>query len=266
MLLSVSITTTVKYFFVISLMQEIVKSIPWLIQAAFSDFSGGAMNLFFAIVSVLVVAKFLHFWPLLWNKSWNGASVLFLALIGGVTVGMAVILICGTFNFESYIQSWFTKTEKELVSDPSWRRIGFTEAARKLWEPTQPTIDEGLIRLDLKNTADWELLVNSQHQAAKNALDAPKFKTLFFTEGTDILIPLPHLNPPATYPVTVGPDNLWTGHILKSVHSAFQVLAIAKATQITTKTRLAFIVATLVLIFTIMITLASAAYRDINTY
>lgn len=247
-------------------MQEVVQSIPWLIKAAFSDFSGGVMNFFFAIISALVFAKFLHFWPLLWNKSWNGASVLFLALIGGGAVGMTVILICGTYKFESYIQSWFTKTEKILVSDPGWRRIGFTEAARKLWEPTQPTIDEGIIRVDLKNSADWELLVNSQHQAAKDALGAPEFNASFLTEESDILIPLPHLKPPATYPVTVGPDNLWTGHILKSVHSAFQVVAIANATQIATKTRLASIVIALGFIFTIMITLASAAYRDINTY
>lgn len=247
-------------------MQETIQSIPWLIKSAFSDFSGGIMNIVFAIMSALVAAKFLHFWPLLWNKSWNGASVLFLALIGGVAVGMTVILICGTYKSESYIQAWFMRTEKILVSDPGWRRIGFTEATRKLWEPTQPTIDEGVNRVDLKNYADWELLVNSQYQAAKDALASPEFTVSFLTEGSDIPIPLPHLNPPATYPVTVGPDNLWTGHILKSVHSAFQVVAIAKATQIATKTRLASIVTALGFIFTIMIALASAAYRDINTY
>lgn len=247
-------------------MQEAVKSIPWLVQAAFSDFSGGAINLFLAIVSAMVVAKFLNFWPLLWNKSWNGASVLFLALIGGGAVGMTVILICGTYKLESYIQAWFKRTEKILVSDPGWRRIGFTEAARKLWEPTQPTIDEGIIRVDLENSADWELLVNSQYQAAKDTLASPAFTVSFLTEGSDILVPLPHLNPPTTYPVTIGPDNLWTGHILKSVLATFQEAAIAKATLIATKTRLAFIVATLSVIFTIMSTLAITADRDIITH
>jgi hypothetical protein len=247
-------------------MQEVVQSFPWLIKAAFSDFSGGVMNFFFAIISALVVAKLLHFWPLLWNKSWNGASVLFLALIGGGAVGMTVILICGTYKFESYIQSWFKRTEKILVSDPGWRRIGFTEAARKLWEPTQPTIDEGIIRVDLKNSADWELLVNSQHQAAKDALASPEFKVSFLTEESDILIPLPHLNPPATYPVTIGPDNLWTGHILKSVISAYQKEATEAGIQLAKKARLAASGATLCLIPMIMIALAVAADRDIPVH
>lgn len=247
-------------------MQEVVQSIPWLIKATFLDFSVGVIHFFFAIISALIVTKLLYVWPLLWNKSWNGASVLFLALIGGGVVGMSVILICGTYKFESYIHSWYKRTEKILVSDPGWRRTGFTEAARMLWEPSQPTMDEGLMRVELKNSGDWELLINSQHQAAKSALTAPEFTISFLTEGSDILIPLPHLNPPAEYPVTIGPDNLWTGHILKSVLTTFQEVAIAKATQIVTRTRMAFIVATLGLIFTIMITQALAADRDIITH
>jgi hypothetical protein len=246
--------------------RESVQSIPWLVQAAFSDFSGGVTDATIAIAAALVVGKFLHFWPYLWNKSWNGAPVLFLALIGGGTVGLSALLICGTFRSESYIQSWFKRTEKELASDPGWRRTGFTEVARKLWEPTQPTIDEGVIRLDLKNSADWELLVNSQHQAAKSALEVPPYKASFVAETTEIQIPLPSLTPPVSYPVTVGPDNLWTGDILKSAIATVQKEAMETGLEHATKTRMISSVAILCLIPMIMIGLAIAADRDIAVH
>lgn len=235
-------------------------------QAAFSDLSGGVVNFAIAIASALVVGKFLHFWPYLWNKSWNGASVLLLALIGGGSWALTVILICGTFNSESHIQSWFKRTEKDLATDPGWRRAGFTVAARKLWEPTQPTIDEGLNRLDLKKPADWELLVSSQHQAAKSALESPPYKASFVAESAEIQIPLPPLSPPASYPVTIGPDNLWTGHILKSVISAYEKEATARGPDHAVKACLVSGVATLCLIPMIMIALAIAADRDIAVH
>lgn len=221
------------------------------------------MNSLLALASSLTVGKFLHFWPYLWNKSWNGASVTFLALIGGVVVGLAVLVICGTFNSSNYIQVWFQKTEKELASDPEWRRSGFTEAARKLWEPTQPTIDEGLNRLDLKNTADWELLINAQHRAAKTALQDDKYRASFVAEPAEIETPRAPLAPPISYPITIGPDNLWTGQILKSVISAYQKEATEAGIQLAKKARLAASGATLCLIPMIMIALAVAADRDI---
>ncbi len=225
------------------------------------------MNSAIAIVSALAVGKFLHLWPLLWNKTWNGASVLLLALIGGVTVGLTVLLICGTFQSERYIQSWFKRTEKELASDPGWRRVGFTESARKLWKPSQPTSDEGLNRLNLKDSADWENVVNSQHQAAKSALQAPAFHASFMVEKpTEIQISLPPLVPPPRYPVVIGPDNLWTGQILKSVVDAFQKEATAIGAYHATQVRLVSSVATLCLISIIMIILAIAADRDIPVH
>lgn len=225
------------------------------------------MNAAISIVSALFVGKSLHLWPLLWNKSWNGASVLLLALIGGGTVGLVVLLVCGTNQSEGYIQSWFKRTEKELASDPGWRRVGFTEAARKLWEPGQPTSDEGLNRLNLKDSADWELLVNSQHQAAKSALEAPAFDASFMVEQpSEIQIPLPPLVPPAQYPVVIGPDNLWTGQILKSVIDAFQKEATAIGAHHTTQVRLVSSAAIICFIFMIMIMLAIAADRDIAVH
>jgi hypothetical protein len=244
-------------------MKEAIQSFPWLIQAAYSDSLGGLTNSALAIVFSLVVGKFLHSWPYLWNKSWNGASVLLLALLGGGAVGLTVILICGTFQSESYIQSWFKKTEKELASDPGWRRAGFTETARKLWDPSRPTIDEGLKRLELKNSSDWESLMYSQHQAARNSFEGPPFKAPFVAVPAEVQIPLPPMDPPVSYPVTVGPDNLWTGLILKSVIDVFQMEAIAKGAQHAKNARLISSVAILSLIPTIMIALAIGADRDI---
>ena len=244
-------------------MKEAIQSIPWLAQAAFSDLSSGLMISALAIASALVVGKFLHFWPYLWNKSWNGGSVLLLALIGGGATGVTGILVCGTFKSEAYIQSWFKGAEKELSADPVWRWNGFSKAARDLSKSSQPPIDQGLSRLDIKNATDWNLLVSAQHQAAKGKLQLAPLMASLVPQPSKLQIPMPSLTAPASYPVTVGPDNPWTASILKSVIPAFKNEAIVAGDSLATKARLISSIATFSLCALIMITLAIAADHDI---